>query len=534
MSVTGNFFCKLRSLAITLEKETAHLDQAFNQEDSDYEDESPMRVLHDLRSEIVGLKTDVQGTINRNLERGDELNAFLKICRVLQTRNCSDIHQIKDTFQKYGYKPSELDTSENEIYNEDPKPDGAAENKHNTGPADPPPDPPAIQKLTISDLRAPQLSDFGLSYYPLPTVWEPQNDKRHVKVPEEKPKPLYKDIRTLNVAKTPKCALTKEEDFSQIQHFGISDYSNNLNDDYTIALFNKKKGSVAENCTKETSQNLKSLLATPAHQKYKNDFYSVDSPLPPMFCTPGLKVHKKADKETFDSNQPASIRSGSDSSSEESSSQAVHSVQALERDINSVNSPQVPTFCTPGLKVQKKEIRHAVEKPVEAKEVNVIRSLDTPPIPSFETRWLKTDATTSLDITEPIPRPKMSHTVYLEQAAPLGINADKYGNPAKPMSPPKMRDFTIGTPPRPEMTARLTEDVFKYSIKPASPPKVSEYENLLWTPTRPEMTTCITEDISQLLSRYCENKTKPSWQDPQGMYTRNRDPRDTENKENRP
>lgn len=65
-------------------------------------------------------------------------------------------------------------------------------------------------------------------------------------------------------------------------------------------------------------------------------------------------------------------------------------------DINSVNSPQVPTFCTPGLKVQKKEIRHAVEKPVEAKEVNVITSLDTPPIPSFETRWLKTDAVSVL------------------------------------------------------------------------------------------------------------------------------------------
>ncbi|XP_040196460.1 spindle and kinetochore-associated protein 3 [Rana temporaria] len=530
MSVTGNFFCKLRSLAITLEKETTHLDQVFNQEESDYEDESPMRVLHDLRSEIIGLKTDIQGTINRNVERGDELNAFLKICRVLQARNCSDIHQIKDTFQKYGYKPSELDTSENEIFNEDSKPDGAAENNHSTGPADLPPDLPAMQKLTISDLRAPQLSDFGLSYYPLPIVREPKNDKWHDKVPEEKPKPLYKDIRTLNVAKTPKCALTREEDFSQIQHFGISDYSNNLNDDYTIALFNKKKGSVADYCTKETSQNLKSMLTTPAHQKYKNDFYS-DSPLPPMFCTPGLKVHKK---ETFDSNQPESIRGGSDSSEECSSSQAVHSVQALERDRNGVNSPQVPTFCTPGLKAQKKEIMYGVEKPVEYKEVNVIGNLDTPPIPSFETRWLKTDTTSSHDITGPIPRPEMSHTVYLEQAAPLGINSDKYGNPAKPMSPPKMRDFTIGTPPRPELAARLTEDVFKNSIKPASPPKVSGYENLLWTPTKPEMTTCITEDISQLLSRYCENKTKPSWQDPQGMYTRNRDPRDAGNKENRP
>ncbi|XP_018420448.1 PREDICTED: spindle and kinetochore-associated protein 3 [Nanorana parkeri] len=533
MSVTGNFFCKLRSLAITLEKETAHLDKAFNQEDDDYEDESPIRVLHDLRSEIIGLKTDIQGTIDKNSKKGEELTAFIKLCRVLQARSSTDIHEVKDIFQKYGYKPP--DTSENEVFDENPKPDGADDSKHNRDPADLPLAPPAMQKRELLDLRAPQLSDFGLSHYQLPTVWEPQNDKLHVKVPEEKPKPFYKDIRTLNVARTPKCSLTKEEDFSHIQHFGISDYSNNLNDDYTIALLNKKKGSVAENCTKETSQNLKSMLATPAQLKYRHDFYSADSPLPPVFCTPGLKVHKK--EETCDLNQPKSIRSGSDNSSEECSSSKALGRECITTDfvlsnIDNVNSPQPPTFCTPGLKVQHKEKSREVEKPVENKETNVAKTLDTPPVPSFDTRWLKSDPLArTLDITEPISRPEMYHTAYLEQAAPLGLNSDRYEHPARMTSPPKMRDFTIGTPPRPEMTTCLTEDVLKYSIKPASPPKVSGYENLLWTPTRPEMTSCIAEDISQLLSQYCETKTKPSWQDPQGMNTRNRH---TENKENRP
>lgn len=68
----------------------------------------------------------------------------------------------------------------------------------------------------------------------------------------------------------------------------------------------------------------------------------------------------------------------------------------MSSDRNGVNSPQVPTFCTPGLKAQKKEMMYAVEKPVEDKEVNVIESLDTPPIPSFETRWLKTDTVSGL------------------------------------------------------------------------------------------------------------------------------------------
>ncbi|KAM5181127.1 spindle and kinetochore-associated protein 3 [Mantella aurantiaca] len=522
MSVTGNFFCKLRSLAITLEKETAHLDQAFNQEDADYEDESPMRVLHDLRSEILELKTDIQGTIDKNCRKGDELNAFIKICRILQTRNSSDINQVKDTFQKYGYKPP--DTSENEVCSENPKPDVPDEGNNNKHSSDLPPIPPAMQNSTILNLQAPQLSDFGLSHYQLPIVWEPQNDKLHVKVPEEKPKPLYKDIHTLNVAKTPKCSLIKEEDFSQIQHFGISDYSNNLNDDYTIALINKKKGRVPEICAKETSNDLGSMLATPAHLKHRYDFRSVDSPLPPVFCTPGLKVHKK---DACDSIQPETTNGGCENS-EECTSKAKPSFQALSRDID---SPCPPTFRTPGLKVQKKDISCVTEKPVVDKESNEAKSLDTPPIPSFETRWLKTDTLAkSLDITEPIPRPEMSHTVYLERAAPLELNSDKYGNPTTSTSPPKLSDFTIGTPPRPEITTCLTEDVFKYSIKPASPPKVSEYENLLWTPRRPEMTACTMEDISQLLSYYCENQAKPSWQDPQGLYTRNGD---TENKENR-
>lgn len=55
----------------------------------------------------------------------------------------------------------------------------------------------------------------------------------------------------------------------------------------------------------------------------------------------------------------------------------------------------------------------------------------------------------------------MSHTAYLDQAAPLALNTDQYGNPTTTTSPPKMSDFTIGTPQRPEMTSFLTQDVFK-------------------------------------------------------------------------
>ncbi|XP_073518379.1 spindle and kinetochore-associated protein 3 isoform X2 [Phyllobates terribilis] len=526
MSVTGNFFCKLRRLALTLEKETAQLEQVFTQEDNDYEEESPMRVLHDLRSDIMSMKSDIQATIDKNEKRGQELNNFIKICKVLQQRNVSDIQQIKDTFQKYGYNPPDSEAAEDDDAAEVTS-ESAEESCQSSDPQVLPP-PPVIEKQVAWDLlRVPQLSDFGLSHYQLPVVWEPQINK---KAPEEKPRPLYQDIRSINVAKTPKYALCRDEDFSQIQHFGISDYSANLNDDYTMALINKKKGSGPEK-PKELSKDIKNLLATPAHLICRSDLRSVDSPLPPVFCTPGLKVLKKVGldvmDEKCDTKHPESKTNETDddaTSSSQERSQNFHDVcQPLRCNTDIVDSPCPPTFCTPGLKVQKKDLNCMYPEPSESKEPSVVKNLDTPPLPSFATKWLQSDTLKTLDITKPIPRPELSYNVYLQEAVPPVLHSDNYyENPTKTSSPPKMRDFCIGTPPRPEMTSCLTEDLFKHNLKLASPPKVSEYENLLWTPTRPEMMSCIAEDISQILARYCENQTKPTWQ------------KTSENKENRP
>ncbi|KAG8452917.1 hypothetical protein GDO86_004644 [Hymenochirus boettgeri] len=105
MSVTVNFFSKLRSLAITLEKETEQLEHAFTNDEQEFEDESPMRVLHELRSEIMVLKGDLQNVIDKKHSRSQDLMAFIRACRKLQERTASDIKQIKDTFETYGYKP---------------------------------------------------------------------------------------------------------------------------------------------------------------------------------------------------------------------------------------------------------------------------------------------------------------------------------------------------------------------------------------------------------------------------------------------
>ena len=98
-------FCgKLRSLAVTLDSETARLQRALEGEDSDFED-CPMRVLHDLNSEVRILKDDVNILLDKaNLESQENIG-FIKLTKILMRKNSMDIMKIKEFFQKYGYTP---------------------------------------------------------------------------------------------------------------------------------------------------------------------------------------------------------------------------------------------------------------------------------------------------------------------------------------------------------------------------------------------------------------------------------------------
>ncbi|XP_053312408.1 spindle and kinetochore-associated protein 3 [Spea bombifrons] len=525
MALTGSFFNRLRSLAVTLEKETEQLENVFTQDESDYVDESPMRVLHDLRSEIKVLKGDIQTTIDKKHLKDQELMAFIRVCKVLQQRTASDIQQIKNIFQQYGYTPLSSGDSEGEVSKGNLKSENEEQSSQES--VDLPPS-PALEKQSCSRdlLRVPQLSDFGLSHYQLPPVWFPQSTQFNPKKSaEEEKKPLFREIAPVNAPKTPKCALRMEDDFSQIVNFGICDASTNLNDDYTMALISKKvqkrervpEEDAPDSCS---SGNLKTLLATPSHLSHRTNFDSVDSPVPPVFFTPGLKVHQKDTYKTTSRVDANPLQNENDGeASEEDAMKA--SVSGDLKSIlftpgcrapksNAVNqsSPVAPTFCTPGLKVHKKEVTSGFMETAVALEPTMVNTTTTPPLPAFEANWLKIDtANHPLDITELVPRPEFSHQLYLQDAAPMVLHSDKYyENPTKIASPPKMRNHPLDTPPRPDITCTLTEDLFKYNIKPSSPPRISGYENLIWTPTRPEMTSRVTDDVSQILSQYCNNR----------------------------
>uniref|UniRef100_A0A8C5P8B7 Spindle and kinetochore associated complex subunit 3 n=1 Tax=Leptobrachium leishanense TaxID=445787 RepID=A0A8C5P8B7_9ANUR len=550
MSLVTNFFGKLRSVAVTLEKETKKLEQVFTKEDEDYEDESPMRVLHNLHSEIKDLKRNLQSTIEKNQHTGQELNAFIKVCKVMQQRTASDIMQIKEMFENYGYTPLNSSSADGEMENGNPKSETDEQSTYDSEP-DARPAVPALEKPESSWdlLRGPQLSDFGLSHYQFSSTLNLMSNTPHVKQPaEEAARPAFKDTYPVNVAKTPKCALRMEDDFTQVAHFGISDFNTNFNDDYTIALLNKKAQKSLSQPKKDTSdahpsKSLKNLLATPSHLSHWTNYDNVDSPTPPVFLTPGLKIHKKenvlaCDTEPLQSEEACGGMERSARSANLKQSLPAPSQSTLKSDANILDSPLPPSFCTPGLHVQKRRnATVAVEssKPTVQNNNNTV----TPPVPAFETKWLQNDPEGKcLDITEPIPRPELTYDLYVQDVAPLLLDASKpYGKSStKLASPTQIKDYFLETPQRPEMTISLTEDLMKYTLKPSSPPKVSVYENLLCTPTQPVMKSRTREDISQILSRFCDNKkndsepvwaTKPAASSSQGIVS-------YRHKENRP
>uniref|UniRef100_H3APL8 Spindle and kinetochore associated complex subunit 3 n=1 Tax=Latimeria chalumnae TaxID=7897 RepID=H3APL8_LATCH len=323
MEATANFFNKLRVLADSLEKETKHLEQAFNNRDEGYHDEAPMRVLHEMHSDISTLKASVRTHLSNMQAEKNEIKEFVKACSLLKQRTMADLEQIEEYFQKYGYEPlikkstaeSVPEMQEEKAKNHEPNtgeeenPLHSEENQKDKPKASTPSEKPPLPR---DPLRTPQLSDFGLSQYqfcnpwniaevlpPLPKFTQKTVGKAVLKTP------TFKQIDRA-MPKTPKCMLKMDDESLALkqENSGINEYSMCLNDDFTIALINKyaqktnlllhKNHFIALLLAVWTNK----VLVTLQRKKKKpsrNSNCVLHSPLPPMFCTPGLKVHKKTD-----------------------------------------------------------------------------------------------------------------------------------------------------------------------------------------------------------------------------------------------
>ncbi|XP_078513213.1 spindle and kinetochore-associated protein 3 isoform X2 [Lissotriton helveticus] len=398
-TVTETFFGKLRHLATTLEKETKQLEREFNQEDSDseeYEDKHPMKVLHELNSDIRTLKGEIQVTVDASVSKEQDLSVFLKACRLLKQRTTSDLEQIQDVFEKYGYKTpvaanSDIDqgveNSEGNLPGE-----SVADELSKRDTVEDKSSVPGLQKIPASGdfLHLPPLSDFGLSQYQFSGTWGPQGDKQ-TKAGTTRMKDKnctskdFSDNLVLSVPKTPSWASSAD---------GM-----NLNDDYTMALFKVKvpeKSNILQKSGNEDSHALCSetiMAEVPA------------VPIPPTRLT-----HNKDD----------------------------------------IRSPSVPAFRTPGLKTAKEEGTVCAATP-KREDPAVSDDTSTPSLPQFETPWLKKCVRVNKeDTTEDVPKTNKSCP---EEPSHLMFGTEFYENSVGLSAPPQFMDYEdfLVTPKRPEL-----------------------------------------------------------------------------------
>ncbi|XP_005007074.3 spindle and kinetochore-associated protein 3 isoform X1 [Cavia porcellus] len=286
-------FCgKLRCLAGTLDCETARLQRALNGEDSDFED-FPVRILHDLHSEVCALKDDVNILHDKARLESQESIGFIKATKESMKQNKTFIMKIREFFQMYGYNPrvKEDSVSEQEISAstiDTASCDNIPEAGAKDDPSDPP-DPPVLAgSISEEPLRSPQLADFGLERYMIPQA---VSDHPEAPIADTPPPARQSEVK---IPKTPKCTL-KMDDFvcvtPKLEHFGISEYTMCLNEDYTMGLKDMKTvtSEVAVETEAMTSEHCFATSGPVIQQLEKNTSYT-DSPLAPMFCTPGLKI----------------------------------------------------------------------------------------------------------------------------------------------------------------------------------------------------------------------------------------------------
>ncbi|XP_036054359.1 spindle and kinetochore-associated protein 3 [Onychomys torridus] len=308
MNPIQSFHCKLRGLAAVLDAETARLLRALEGEDGDFED-SPMRILYDLHSEVQTLKDDVNTLLGEARLESQESTRFIKATKVLMKKNSTDIMKLREFFQKYGYQARDKEDSVCEHEVSDSATELAVcEDVQKPGVEDQPVD-ACVLSTSVSEkpLRSPQLSDFGLERYIVSQVPpDPPQTADSLKEECVSETPPGKDS-SVPVLKTPRCAL-KMDDFEcvtpKLEHFGISEYTMCLNEDYTMGLRNMKnmKSSPLSCASGEavgtepvTSDNSSAIPGSIIEQLEKPDAEYTNSPLPPKFCTPGLKIPSTVD-----------------------------------------------------------------------------------------------------------------------------------------------------------------------------------------------------------------------------------------------
>ncbi|KFO57057.1 Spindle and kinetochore-associated protein 3, partial [Corvus brachyrhynchos] len=285
----------------------------------DYEDESPTTVLHDLHCEIKTQKEDISASLDSSCSEKKAIRDFIKASEILMQRNSADLGKIRELFQKYGYKPHVKDSTEEEEEEEANRESAmSVQNKSDEEKANDVPhlsactEKPLLPKDPLHNL---QLSDFGLSQYAFSRPWSAVKAQHTTSAHQQKPKnetPL--NLRTPRaLPKTPKCKL-KMDDYEcvtpKLEHFGISEHTMCMNEDYTMSLIHKTSQTIKklvkgdDNGGNLPEMTVREIMVTPASKSSTRAENAADwmaSPMVFVFCTPDVKVSSKTNRGKIES-----------------------------------------------------------------------------------------------------------------------------------------------------------------------------------------------------------------------------------------
>ncbi|XP_010022509.1 PREDICTED: spindle and kinetochore-associated protein 3 [Nestor notabilis] len=372
----------------------------------------------------------------------------MKASEILIQRNEADLGEIRKLFQKNGYITHVKDSTEEE--EKEMKSDSMAsvQNKSDEDKADNVPDLPAGtgKSLVPADpLRNPRLSDFGLSQYGFYRPWsavEGQHTTNMHQANLNNRTPL-KALTPCTLPKTPKCKL-KMDDYEcvtpKLEHFGISEHTMCMNEDYTMSLIHK------------TAQTSKKGLVF----RLVDDREVTVQEMTPreIMVTPGPK-----------------------------------SKVTPKNAANWMASPAMPVFCTPDVKIPSRTNSTVLSRLPETNEQPLPSHTETPRCPDFETKWIKAEAkflSSNSEVkqggkTESVTKNDATDKQHKGDCISFAGSSDEYLKSFRDPSPPKIKhyDQLLNTPPPPEIT-KIPDDVLqilcKYSGKVDSNTKEMETE----------------------------------------------------------
>ncbi|NXD80245.1 SKA3 protein, partial [Halcyon senegalensis] len=469
----------------------------------DYEDESPIRVLHDLHCEIRTLKEDVSASLRKSCSEKQEIHDLMKASEILMQRNAADLGKIRELFKKYGYKP-QVANSDSTV---------CAQNKSEEEKADASHLPTCTEKPPVpkDPLRDPRLSDFGLSQYAFSRTWSAVKGQRSTNAGQEisKNRTPLKTQSPRVLAKTPKCML-KMDDYEcvtpKLEHFGISEHTMCMNEDYTMSLLHKTASTSRKQpcpfdslaCARQVLYPAEICLAA-VHcvkllLKFTSNFLKILS-RPQLLCFSCFQLVKKNNHEVkVPEMTPREIMVTPGPKP-----------KVIAEKADWMSSPMVLVFCTPDVKISSRTNSVVLSRSPETNELPLPSHAETPQCPDFQTRWLKPEAkvvtsnshsipllqqTKQGEKTQSVTKNDATDKHYKEDRIPFAVTSDEYLKHFGDPSPPKLKpyDQLLSTPPPPEIT-RIPDDVLqllsKYNHK-VDPSKAKEMETKAGNSTRHE------------------------------------------------